>query len=134
MAMEYSAGSLTFPIYLSRSLHKNQNCITFRSIHFVSTTWFNEFLILKSEFFNWSKDCFDRFQNWNFGIRKTMRWSAYCWLIEFDAVQNCSGSASLKEMVDLWPDASMSSRSELIQTLDNMKCYKSCIYNNYQPV
>jgi len=48
-------------------------------------------------------------------------------------IQNCSGSASLKQMVDLWPD-SMSSRSELIQTLDNMKCYKSCIYNNYQPV
>ena len=78
--MEYFAGSLSSPIYLSRSLHKNQNCITFRSIHFVSTTWFHEFLILKCGFSDWSKDCFDRFRNWNFGIRKTMRWSAYFWL------------------------------------------------------
>ena len=49
----------------------------------MSTTWFNEFLILKSEFFDWSKACFDRFRNWNFGIRKTMRWSAYLLLINW---------------------------------------------------
>lgn len=37
-------------------------------------------------------------------------------------------------LVHYWPDASTSSRSELIMALDSMKCFKSCIYNNYQPV